>query len=319
MSSMAFADADKAAIKRAVLQGPEKRSAAADSARAFCRRGPEVTGRRPKVAHRQRGRRPPTKSPRSCPRFSGLVFCGSLADAGVLPCRCLLADLRSENHHRRRRATVFRPPRGPEAVGVREPHRRRGSAVRRAGRGVLWEQKLHAGFAYNPDRNSFHTFAIDVCTRRPSGVFATFYSFISDRLELFSFADIQSRPAAFSFADDQEAAAFYNKVSKACKRSAGGGKSSRSLLVKSNGKSKKVDKSMIGLPANFKHLSHIGWDAQQGFSVSLSLLTNRPAVFMSPDQPVPAVRPGGEHFSELEAATRRCGGIGRTDERREHQ
>lgn len=29
----------------------------------------------------------------------------------------------------------------------------------------------------------------------------------------------------------------------------------------------KIDKSAIGAPTNFRHLTHIGWDPAKGFSV----------------------------------------------------
>jgi Wiskott-Aldrich syndrome protein len=38
---------------------------------------------------------------------------------------------------------------------------------------------------------------------------------------------------------------------------------------KSKPKKKRLDKSAIGAPTDFRHLTHIGWNPETGFSVSL--------------------------------------------------
>ncbi|KAG9327845.1 hypothetical protein KVV02_000291 [Mortierella alpina] len=117
-------------------------------------------------------------------------------------------------------------------------------------RGVIWEQELYENFDYTQERSFFHTFAIDNCL------------------------------AAFSFADDQEASVFYKKVSnrEALKKpksptgSPGGTPKSRKSGFFGSKKEKKsakgkLDKTQIGLPSNFRHLGHIGWDPNKGFNV----------------------------------------------------
>ncbi|KAG0241633.1 hypothetical protein BGW41_005649 [Actinomortierella wolfii] len=113
-------------------------------------------------------------------------------------------------------------------------------------RGVIWEQELYEGFEYNQERSFFHTFATD------------------------------NYLAAFSFADEQEASVFYKKVSnrgtlKKVKSGSPSPKSKKGGLFGSvkekKGHKGKLDKSQIGLPSNFRHLSHIGWDPNKGFNV----------------------------------------------------
>ncbi|KAF9954194.1 hypothetical protein BGZ72_004758, partial [Mortierella alpina] len=117
-------------------------------------------------------------------------------------------------------------------------------------RGVIWEQELYENFEYTQERSFFHTFAIDNCL------------------------------AAFSFADDQEASVFYKKVSnretlkkpRSPTGSPGGTPKSRKSGFFGSKKEKKgakgkLDKTQIGLPSNFRHLGHIGWDPNKGFNV----------------------------------------------------
>ncbi|KAF8923605.1 hypothetical protein EDD21DRAFT_367517 [Dissophora ornata] len=117
-------------------------------------------------------------------------------------------------------------------------------------RGIIWEQELYENFEYTQERSFFHTFAIDNCL------------------------------AAFSFADDQEAGVFYKKVldreslkkSKSPNGSPGGTpRSKKSGFFGGSKKEKKpkgkLDKTQIGLPSNFRHLSHIGFDPSKGFNV----------------------------------------------------
>ncbi|KAG0005731.1 hypothetical protein BGZ65_010274, partial [Modicella reniformis] len=109
-----------------------------------------------------------------------------------------------------------------------------------ADRGVIWEQELYENFEYTQERSFFHTFALDNCL------------------------------AAFSFADEQEASTFFKKVSnrntpkesKKSKKSSGTKSSGFFGSKKSKGK---VDKTQIGLPSDFRHVSHVGWDPNKGF------------------------------------------------------
>ncbi|KAF9421652.1 hypothetical protein BGZ94_008775 [Podila epigama] len=100
----------------------------------------------------------------------------------------------------------------------------------------------------------------------------TFYLRIVDLL-----ASDATYIAGFSFADEHEADVFYGKVSgrtglrpfkpvpsaNALARSGKtGGAQGRSKIPMHNGK---LDKSRIGLPSDFRHIGHIGWDPDVGF------------------------------------------------------
>ncbi|KAK9760795.1 hypothetical protein K7432_014809, partial [Basidiobolus ranarum] len=117
--------------------------------------------------------------------------------------------------------------------------------------GILWEQELYEGFQYVDERPFFHTFTLENCS------------------------------AAFSFADDHEAKVLFKKVSKRedgnkVKKSKSvresSTKTSKSGLFftqsRSSGKKNKgkFDKSMISGPSDFRHVGHIGFDPDTGFS-----------------------------------------------------
>ncbi|KAH8552152.1 hypothetical protein BGW37DRAFT_519687 [Umbelopsis sp. PMI_123] len=112
-------------------------------------------------------------------------------------------------------------------------------------KGVIWEQELYEGFQYTQERPFFHTFDTDDCQ------------------------------AGLLFVDEGEAETFYNKLinrqiigqrgsateTHIRKPTAiGGGEKPK----KAKGK---VDKNSIGLPSDFRHLGHIGYTPEQGFSV----------------------------------------------------
>ncbi|ORZ20262.1 WH1 domain-domain-containing protein [Absidia repens] len=103
--------------------------------------------------------------------------------------------------------------------------------------GVIWEQELYEGFEYNKDAQFFHTFGTD------------------DYL------------AGLEFVDDGEADVFYKKVvNRESIRlkddtKANGGQwkiSSRKSLI---------DKNDIGKPSDFRHLSHMGYTTDKGFTI----------------------------------------------------
>ncbi|ORX84632.1 WH1-domain-containing protein [Basidiobolus meristosporus CBS 931.73] len=105
--------------------------------------------------------------------------------------------------------------------------------------GIIWEQELYEGFQYVDERPFFHTFALENCS------------------------------AAFSFADEHEAKVFYKKVSK--REESGKLKTKSGLFFtqsRSSGKKAKgkFDKSMISGPSDFRHVGHIGFDPDTGFS-----------------------------------------------------
>ncbi|CAG8580279.1 5172_t:CDS:10, partial [Acaulospora morrowiae] len=99
--------------------------------------------------------------------------------------------------------------------------------------GLLWEQELYEDFVYNKERPFFHTFMTD-----------DYY-------------------AAFSFADDNEANDFYSKVEKHIAKRV---KQKKEKKPKKKEKNGKVTTSMISGPTNFRHLEHIGWNADSGFN-----------------------------------------------------
>ncbi|KAG0083167.1 hypothetical protein BGZ93_010287, partial [Podila epicladia] len=88
--------------------------------------------------------------------------------------------------------------------------------------------------------------------------------------------DLLNYVAAFSFADEHEADVFYGKVYGRAGlrpfkpvRSAGtlaksgkGGAQHHNRIPMHNGK---LDKTRIGLPSDFRHVGHIGWDPDVGF------------------------------------------------------
>ncbi|KAI8981826.1 hypothetical protein BDF20DRAFT_955566, partial [Mycotypha africana] len=103
---------------------------------------------------------------------------------------------------------------------------------------VIWEQELYYGFQYVKDASFFHSFETDDCL------------------------------TALEFVDEGEADVFYKKgaarQTAAPVSKAGLGDKKTSSLVK---RKSKVDKNLIGMPADFRHLGHIGYTPGKGFSV----------------------------------------------------
>ncbi|TKY89830.1 hypothetical protein EX895_001127 [Sporisorium graminicola] len=102
-------------------------------------------------------------------------------------------------------------------------------------RGVIWEHEFYEGFQYNQDRTFFHSFEGDECL------------------------------IGFSFADEGEANDLFKKVNNRSKyaKSKSSSSSSKKKKAPSGGK---IDKSMIGAPSGFKHVAHMGFSAEHGFS-----------------------------------------------------
>ncbi|KAJ9473854.1 Proline-rich protein LAS17 [Pseudozyma hubeiensis] len=102
-------------------------------------------------------------------------------------------------------------------------------------RGVIWEHEFYDGFQYNQDRTFFHSFEGDECL------------------------------IGFSFADEGEANDLFKKVSNRSKyaKSKSSSSSTKKKKATSGGK---IDKSMIGAPSGFKHVAHMGFSAEHGFS-----------------------------------------------------
>ncbi|KAI8070849.1 hypothetical protein BC940DRAFT_331670 [Gongronella butleri] len=97
-------------------------------------------------------------------------------------------------------------------------------------RGVLWEQELYEGFDYVKECPFFHTFGTD------------------------------EHLAGLEFVDQGEADTFYKKVTNResikLKEQAGNWKIS-----------KRISKNDIGEPSDFRHVGHIGYSNEKGFSV----------------------------------------------------
>ncbi|KAG8898831.1 hypothetical protein FRB99_007128 [Tulasnella sp. 403] len=112
-------------------------------------------------------------------------------------------------------------------------------------RGVTWEYEIYdeIDFAYNQDRPFFHSYEGDECA------------------------------VAFSFPDEKDANLFYKKVTNRQKYAQAKSKSKEKENASSKkGKSKlkggKIDKSMISGPTDFKHVGHMGYSEEHGFSQS---------------------------------------------------
>ncbi|KAG8994490.1 hypothetical protein FRB94_009886 [Tulasnella sp. JGI-2019a] len=115
-------------------------------------------------------------------------------------------------------------------------------------RGVTWEHEVYDGFTYFQDRPFLHSFPGDRCM------------------------------IGFVFSDEKEANLLFQKFQKRSKAAQGKSsskkenastsKSSSSKSKSKSGKSRGIDKSLISGPTDFKHVAHMGYTAEQGFSSS---------------------------------------------------
>ncbi|KAF7324836.1 hypothetical protein MKEN_00525500 [Mycena kentingensis (nom. inval.)] len=105
-------------------------------------------------------------------------------------------------------------------------------------RGVIWEHELYDGLQYQPDTAYLHSFPGDDCM------------------------------IAFVFADEREGKSFWKKVTTRKENKTA--KPASEKKKKSPSKGGKIDKSMISAPTtgSFKHVAHMGYDEQQGFTSS---------------------------------------------------
>ncbi|KAI9286386.1 hypothetical protein BC943DRAFT_351695 [Umbelopsis sp. AD052] len=100
---------------------------------------------------------------------------------------------------------------------------------------VIWEQELYDGFEFKMDTPFFFTFTADEYV------------------------------AGLSFTDENDALILHKKLSS---RMALNVKAKKPADKAKSGKGKgKLDKTQIGLPADFRHLGHIGYTPEKGFSV----------------------------------------------------
>lgn len=78
---------------------------------------------------------------------------------------------------------------------------------------------------------------------------------------------------ALEFVDEGEADTFYKKVKGRESLSSGavfGGSNNRNSVNSNNKRKSKIDKNHIGMPADFRHVGHIGYTPGKGFSVQNS-------------------------------------------------
>ncbi|KAI9497702.1 hypothetical protein BDB00DRAFT_803689, partial [Zychaea mexicana] len=111
-------------------------------------------------------------------------------------------------------------------------------------RDILWEQELYDGFELDMQTPFFFAFAGD------------------------------EYMCGLSFADTADASVFYTKVTgrepvapSKKKKASNNNNNNNNNKKKDNGKKSKVDKTQIGLPSEFRHLGHIGYTPEKGFSV----------------------------------------------------
>ncbi|KAG0174170.1 hypothetical protein DFQ28_004663 [Apophysomyces sp. BC1034] len=107
--------------------------------------------------------------------------------------------------------------------------------------GVLWEQELYEDFDYVKDRPFFHSFGTDDCL------------------------------VGLEFVDVSEADVFYKEISnrEAIKFKEDDTTDRGGLFAgkKVQPRGGKIDKNLIGMPADFRHVGHIGYTQGKGFSV----------------------------------------------------
>ncbi|KAG0913268.1 hypothetical protein G6F33_005309 [Rhizopus arrhizus] len=102
--------------------------------------------------------------------------------------------------------------------------------------GVIWEQELYNNFEYAEDAPFFHSFETDDCL------------------------------TALEFVSKEEAETFYKKVQNRQSLPSKVSSTDNDALKKDKRKSR-IDKNHIGMPADFRHISHIGYTPGGGFSV----------------------------------------------------
>ncbi|KAI8099821.1 uncharacterized protein BX664DRAFT_322201 [Halteromyces radiatus] len=103
-------------------------------------------------------------------------------------------------------------------------------------KGVIWEQELYDGFQLNKQTPFFFTFAAD------------------------------EYMAGLSFSNEDDASVFLNKVTTREKEAPSKKKKTKETSGKKPTRGK-LNKAQIGLPSEFRHLGHIGYTPEKGFSV----------------------------------------------------
>ncbi|EJT99601.1 PH domain-like protein, partial [Dacryopinax primogenitus] len=112
-------------------------------------------------------------------------------------------------------------------------------------RGVIWEHELYEPFQYNEDRPFFYSFEGDECS------IGLVFSDESEAKTMRKKVEGRAKSSKKAVAPVQQAAPVPSSpTGKKSKKKKGG----------------KIDKSMISAPTEFKHLAHMGYDTQKGYS-----------------------------------------------------
>lgn len=137
---------------------------------------------------------------------------------------------------------------------------------------VVWEQELYSSFEYCAPRPHFHTFEGDDCRvglNFANDAEAEFFLVAikenmrikSEKRERRRLSQQQLQPLV-----KPTPVATNGSASKTTVRTT---TTTNSVMTKKSkkDKNKKITKADIGLPSDFKHLSHVGWDPNQGFAL----------------------------------------------------
>lgn len=142
---------------------------------------------------------------------------------------------------------------------------------------MIWEQEVYTQFKYKKPRPYFHSFAADSCNAGlnfASEQEATYFSNIiqgklnerqARRQEKRKQTQNSNLPAAPTMTGTSQMVRIDEK-------------SSTSKKEKKKGKKTKLTKADIGLPSDFQHIAHVGWDPNKGFDMN-NLDPNLKALF----------------------------------------
>ena len=157
---------------------------------------------------------------------------------------------------------------------------------------MVWEQELYNNFKYFTPRTYFHTFAADKCQAGLNFCNAqdanSFREEVEKKLKakqnrrndkknqtrrdpapppaLGGDIDVKNRPVRTSLSLDNNQSS--GRVSPSPSVTSIDKKPKKDKNKKNKNKSKKITKDDIGLPSNFQHVGHVGWDPQDGFDIN---------------------------------------------------
>ncbi|XP_028413484.1 neural Wiskott-Aldrich syndrome protein-like [Dendronephthya gigantea] len=159
-------------------------------------------------------------------------------------------------------------------------------------RKMVWEQEIYHNFKYLTPRNYFHTFVgdksqvgLNFCDREEAN---SFREEVEKKLRakenrrherrqtrrepapppaLGGDIDVKNRPSRNSITIDNNQSS--GRVSPSPSVSSIDKKSAKKDKNKKNkNKKQRITKDDIGLPSNFQHVGHVGWDPQEGFDIN---------------------------------------------------